>query len=165
MVSIGVPVYNGEKYICRALDSLLAQEYQNIGLIISDNCSTDNTFEICKGYAKQYPQIHLYRTETNIGAIANFRLVLEKAQGKYFFWAAADDYWHPEFISVLIKELETYPEAGVAMCAFDRVWENGALFNTIRFIDKDNPNHRSYYQMLKSITSRGKKYNLKNGLC
>jgi hypothetical protein len=74
-------------------------------------------------------------------------------------WAAVDDCWRPEFVCVLVKELESHSEAGVAMCAIDRVCENGDLFDTIRFTDEDNPNYRSYYQMLKSLTS-SKKYNL-----
>jgi len=159
LVSIGMPAYNGEQYIRKALDSLLAQDYENFELIISDNASTDSTLQICRAYAARDNRISIHVHTHNVGGLANFKTVLEQASGKYFMWAAVDDCWLPDFIEVLVKELEAHPEAGVAMCAVDRVWENGDLFDTIRFINKDNSNHRSYYQMLKSLTS-GKKYNL-----
>lgn len=159
LVSIGMPAYNGERYIRKALDSLLAQDYENFELIISDNASTDSTLHICREYADKDRRIRVYVQSRNIGAIANFKTVLEMARGKYFMWAAVDDCWLPGFVKALIDELEIHSEAGVAMCAVDRVYENGDLFDTIRFINKDNPNYRSYYQMLKSLTS-GKKYNL-----
>ncbi len=159
LVSIGMPVYNGERFIKKALDSLLSQDYENFELIISDNASTDSTLQICREYVARDSRIRFHKHSRNVGALANFKTVLGLAQGKYFMWAAVDDYWLPEFIGVLVKELESHPDAGVAMCAIDRVSENGGLFDTIRFINRDNPNYRNYYQMLKSLTS-AKKYNL-----
>ena len=159
LVSIGMPVYNGERYIRRALDSLLDQDYKNFELIISDNASTDATLQICKEYAARDNRIIIHTHSRNVGSLANFKTVLELAQGKYFMWAAVDDCWFPEFISELVNGLETHTEAGVAMSAVDRVYEDGALLDTIRFKDKDDPNGRTYYQMMKSLTS-SKKYNL-----
>lgn len=159
LVSIGMPVYNGEQYIRKALDSLLAQDYKNFELTISDNASTDATLQICNEYAARDKRIRVYVQSRNIGASANFKTVLAMARGKYFMWAALDDYWLPEFVSSMVKELETHPEAGVAMCAVERVYEDGTLFDIIRFENKDNPNNRTYYQMMLSLTS-SKKYNL-----
>ena len=159
LVSIGMPAYNGEKFIKRAIDSLLVQTYSNFELIVSDNASDDSTWEILNRYAAKDKRIRLYRQEYNIGALGNFRFVLSKASGKYFVWAAVDDLWMPGFVDNMVKELESHADAGIAMCAVDRVWENGELVDTIRFIDRDNPNHTTYYQMLKKLTST-KKYNL-----
>lgn len=159
LVSIGMPAYNGEQCIRRALDSLLVQDYNNFELIISDNASTDATLQICKEYADSDNRIRIHTHPHNVGSLANFKTVLEIASGKYFMWAACDDYWLPEFISTLIKELEKHPEAGVAMCAVERVYEDGTLFDTIRFKGNDDPNSRTNYQMMKSLTSP-KKYNL-----
>ena len=159
LVSIGMPAYNGEQYLRKALDSLLAQDYENFELLISDNASTDATFQICQEYAERDKHIRVYRNEHNLGALKNFQVVLEKARGKYFMWAAVDDCWLPGFVTTLVKELEKHPEAGVAMCAVDRIDNDGVLFDTIRFKDRDNPNGRTYYQMMKSLTSF-KKYNL-----
>ena len=69
LVSIGVPVYNGEKGLALALDSLLCQNYKNLEIIISDNCSTDNTSDICKQYASKDSRITYYRFEENKGSI------------------------------------------------------------------------------------------------
>ena len=90
-VSIGMPVFNGAQYIREAIDSLLAQTFADFELIISDNASADATQEICEKYAEQDPRIRYVRQSKNIGAIANFKFVLDQARAKYFMWAAHDD--------------------------------------------------------------------------
>jgi len=72
-----MPVYNGEKYIREALDSLLAQTFTDFELIISDNASTDGTQVICEEYAARDPRIRYVRQRENRGAVANFRFVLD----------------------------------------------------------------------------------------
>ncbi len=109
LVSIGMPVYNGEKYIRRALDSLLAQDYEDFELIISDNASTDGTPQICRAYAARDARITYYRTEQNMGAIRNFNRVFELARGKYFLWAAADDWRAPNYLRHCVACLERDP--------------------------------------------------------
>lgn len=98
-VSIGMPVYNGEKFICNALDSLLAQTYRNFELIISDNASNDKTECICREYASRDKRIHYIRQQQNKGAATNFQFVLDQATGEYFMWAAYDDCWKPHYIN------------------------------------------------------------------
>lgn len=83
-VSIGMPVYNGEQFLKDALDSILAQTFDNFELIISDNTSTDNTQEICKAYSAKDQRICYYRNEKNLGAAWNFNRVFELARGEYF---------------------------------------------------------------------------------
>lgn len=100
-VSIGMPVYNGEKYIREALDSLLAQTFSDFELIISDNCSTDKTQEICIEYSAKDSRIRYINQLTNIGITANFEFVLKEAQAKYFMWAASDDFWSNNWIELL----------------------------------------------------------------
>ena len=95
LVSIGMPVYNSERFIRRALDSLLTQQYENFELIISDNASTDNTSKIAQEYAVCEKRIILDANSHNSGVIKNFIKVLRLAKGKYFMWAAADDFWEP----------------------------------------------------------------------
>lgn len=159
LVSIGVPVYDGEKYIRRALDSLLAQDYENFELIISDNASTDDTLQICRRYATRDKRIRLNVNTYNLGVVPNFRAVLEMARGEYFMWAAVDDFWYPNFISTLLNELIKYPDVGVAMCAVERVREDGTFHDLIRFNDKDNPNRKSHLAMCLAFPSL-LKYNL-----
>ena len=105
-VSIGMPVYNGEKFIREALDSLLAQTFTDFELIISDNASTDGTEAICREYAARDSRIRCVRQSENRGACANFQFVLDEAKGEYFMWAAADDKWDKEWITVLLHNFE-----------------------------------------------------------
>jgi len=105
-VRIGFPVYNGEKQIKTALDSLIAQTFTNFELIISDNASTDKTGTICQEYAKKDKRIRYIRQETNMGIVWNFNFVLQEANTEFFMWASADDVWHHEFIQRNFKFLE-----------------------------------------------------------
>ena len=106
LVSIGMPVYNGEDYLPLGLDSLLKQDYENFELIISDNASTDNTQEICLEYVARDKRIRYERNYKNIGAAKNFARVLEEASGHYFMWAAHDDLWDKTYISKCVSKLE-----------------------------------------------------------
>jgi len=105
-VSIGLPVYNGQKYLACALDSLLAQTYTDFELIISDNASTDDTIEICREYGARDKRVRVERQHENIGAVGNFNRVFELSQGEYFKWAACDDVCAPEFLARCIGVLD-----------------------------------------------------------
>lgn len=110
-VSIGLPVYNGEKYIEAAVDSILAQTYSDFELIISDNASTDRTAEICQTYAAQDKRIHYHCNHKNLGAAPNFNRVFELSSGQYFKWAAYDDLIAPDFLEKCVQELNQNPVA------------------------------------------------------
>jgi len=105
-VSIGMPVYNGEKFVRDAINFILAQTFTNFELIISDNASSDSTEFICREYVNRDPRIKYIRQNKNMGAAANFQFVLDEAVGDYFMWAAADDKWLPAFISECYAVLE-----------------------------------------------------------
>ena len=106
-IFIGLPVFNGEKYIAQAIDSVLSQTYTNYILFISDNCSTDSTQEICLQYEKQEARVKYFKQENNIGAKNNF-LFLKKESEKYnlgyFIFIAYDDYWSPQYL----QDLQTF---------------------------------------------------------
>ncbi len=112
-VSIGMPVYNGEKYLKDALDSLLGQTFTDFELIVSDNASTDNTETICQNYAKRDHRIKYIRQPKNGGAWNNFQFVLHAASGEYFMWAACDDIWHPSWVSNLYEKLKSTKNTAV----------------------------------------------------
>lgn len=116
-ISIGMPVYNGERYIREALDSLLGQSFENFELIISDNASNDSTQSICLQYAESDARIKYFRQVSNMGAAANFKFVLEQAVGTYFMWAAYDDKWSSKWLE---RTLSVVREPGVIM-AFAQV--------------------------------------------
>jgi glycosyltransferase involved in cell wall biosynthesis len=108
-VSIGMPVYNGEKYIREALDSILEQTFKDFELIISDNCSTDKTQEICREYAIKDSRVKYIIQSENIGVALNFEFVLNAAQAKYFIWAASDDFWSNNWLELLHSSVSQYP--------------------------------------------------------
>lgn len=97
-VSIGMPVYNGAKYIREALDSVVAQTYSDFELLISDNVSDDETQAICNEYCKKDPRFKYFRQAKNIGGFGNFKFVLQEARGGLFTWLAHDDVLQPEFL-------------------------------------------------------------------
>lgn len=106
LVSIGIPLYNCEDRVVNLLNFFLEQSYENIEIVISDNCSTDKTFDIVKQKYGNNNKIKLYNQRTNIGATNNFNFVLEKSIGKYFMWAAYDDEWNFDYIKNGIEQLE-----------------------------------------------------------
>jgi glycosyltransferase involved in cell wall biosynthesis len=144
LISIGLPVYNGEHFIRQALDSLLAQDYQNLEIIISDNFSTDATVPICREYAASDNRINIHQQSRNEGVWTNFKFVLNEAQGEYFMWAAADDYWFPGFISTLYDDLKSEDEAAVALSSIKRIWEDKTDRDIIGFLGSDDPNNKSH---------------------
>lgn len=117
-ISIGMPVYNGEKYIREALDTLLSQSFTDFELIISDNASTDSTEAICRSYAEADTRVRYFRQAQNLGAEGNFKFVLEQACGEYFMWAAHDDRWSKNWLEQLLaahreKAILTFGEVEV----------------------------------------------------
>lgn len=108
-VSIGLPVYNGVRFLPDALTSLLAQEHVQFELLISDNASTDATEPLCR--ALRDPRIRYVRQSVNRGAAWNFAYVLAHATAPYFLWAAADDRWAPTFLRRCRRELDAHPDA------------------------------------------------------
>ena len=133
-VTIGLPVYNGERYLAEALDSLLAQTFRDFELIISDNASTDRTPEICQEYAARDPRIRYERLEANIGGFRNHNRVVKFARGEYFTWAAHDDRREPEHLARCVERLDADPE--IVLCFTDqrRIDEEGAALPPQAFL-------------------------------
>jgi glycosyltransferase involved in cell wall biosynthesis len=118
-VQIGMPVYNGAKFIESALRSLSSQSFQDWELLIADNASVDATEEICRGYVEADDRIRYFRHEDNIGAPSNFKWLLDHATAPYFMWAAADDIWGPEFVSSCYSRLSAQRDCGMAFTGLD----------------------------------------------
>jgi len=114
LVSIGLPVYNGENFIREAIESILAQTFGDFELIIADNASPDNTEYICRSYAAADPRVHYYRNKENLGGAYNHNKVFSLAQGKYFKWAAHDDKIAPQYLQQCVDVLEKYPSVVLA---------------------------------------------------
>jgi len=107
LVSIGVPTCDRALLLERALNSLIAQDYPNLEIIVSDNASNDKTPKACAHTLQQYPFIRYSRISSRTTALENFKRVLLLAAGKYFMWAADDDLWEPNFVSTLVSYLES----------------------------------------------------------
>jgi len=110
-VCIGLPVYNGGRYLRRAIESILSQTYQDLELVISDNGSIDKTQEICESFRSADPRVRYYRSPVNNGAMWNFNRCVELSSGKYFKWHAHDDILEPTFIERCVERLEAEPDA------------------------------------------------------
>lgn len=105
-VSIGMPVYNGERYIAEAIESLLAQTFTDFELILSDNASTDDTESICRSYADRDSRIRYCRQQENQGAFWNFNSLFELCRGTYFKWFPHDDTCAPTFLERCVEVLD-----------------------------------------------------------
>ncbi len=112
-VSVGLPVYNGDAYLEQALASLLAQDFEDFELIISDNGSTDRTEAICRRAADRDARVRHVRHATNRGAAWNFNHVVTLARGEYFRWACHDDTCEPEHLGRLVEALDSAPSSVV----------------------------------------------------
>jgi glycosyltransferase involved in cell wall biosynthesis len=113
-VSFGLPVYNGERFVAKAIQSLLDQTFTDFEVIVCDNASTDSTSEICEEFARLDSRIRYYRQEINIGAKANFNRVFEYSRGKYFKWVAADDVCGPRYLELTVGALDREPAVVLA---------------------------------------------------
>jgi glycosyltransferase involved in cell wall biosynthesis len=150
LVSVGLFVYNGERFIEDALRSILNQTLTDFELIISDNASTDRTGEIAQAYAKRDDRIRYYRSEKNMGAGWNACRVYELATGKYFKWAAVDDLLEPDLLRRCVEILERDPGCVVAYAKTKEVDENGTFIKnyvTPMKADSDDPVAR-FHEML-----------------
>lgn len=114
VVSVGVPVFNGERFLAETLDALLEQTYDDLEIVICDNASTDGTPDICRAYAERDSRISFHRNEKNLGAAENYCRVFHLSRGRYFKWAAADDLCSPDMIERCVSVLDRDP--GVVLC-------------------------------------------------
>lgn len=122
-VDVLLATYNGEKYIREQIESILNQTYKNIRLIISDDCSKDNTPEILKEYEKNDNRVELYIQEENLGVVKNIEFLLGKVKDKYYMLSDQDDVWLPEKIE---KSLETLINKNVDL-----------VFGDLEVVDQD----------------------------
>jgi glycosyltransferase involved in cell wall biosynthesis len=124
-VVVGLPVYNGGKYLETALESLIAQEYPLLKIFVSDNASTDETEQIVRSYKARDSRIIYHRMPTNVGSLENFRFVLRETQSEFFMWAAHDDIWPANFVSSAVDCLLDDHNAVMANSTTRLIDENG----------------------------------------
>ena len=113
-VSIGLPVYNGERYLAQAIRSLLAQTFGDFELHLCDNASTDGTSAICRRFTAEDSRVRYHRNDRNLGAAPNFNRAFGLARGRYFKWAAHDDLYAPTYLARCVEVLDSQPQ--VVLC-------------------------------------------------
>lgn len=113
-VSLGLPVYNGEKFLVKALESVLAQTLQDFELIVSDNASMDWSREIIRAYAMKDSRIRFYRQPINIGVARNFNFIVRQARAPYFKFVSANDEYAPGLLAECLDVLRN--DASVVLC-------------------------------------------------
>lgn len=118
-LSVGLAVYNGERYLEQAIESILSQTFADFELIISDNASTDRTGDIARHYAAIDDRVRYHRNDTNIGGANNENLTFQLARGRYFRLAAHDDRCAPGLFEACVGVLESRPD--VVLCYSDIV--------------------------------------------
>jgi glycosyltransferase involved in cell wall biosynthesis len=106
-------VFNGGVFLPETLACLVAQDFHDFELIISDNASTDDTEAICRDYAARDPRIRYMRNSTNLGAAANYNRLVELARAPYFKWAAYDDLLAPSYVRRCVELLDSSPPSVV----------------------------------------------------
>jgi glycosyltransferase involved in cell wall biosynthesis len=124
-LDIGVPVFNGERFLQRTVESLLAQTFDAFEMVISDNASTDGTEKIARDLMAADPRVAYHRQPRNLGLAANYSFLARRASAPYFTWANCDDIYDPRFLERCIEVLER--DAGVVL-AYART----------RFIDEED---------------------------
>ena len=120
-----VPTWNAEAFIGPTLDSLRAQTYPNLEVLISDDASTDSTAEICERYAAEDGRFSVIRQPRNLGWIGNVNTLFERAEGTLVLMAFHDDLLAPRYIDECVAALERNPGAVVAYSDITLIWQDG----------------------------------------
>jgi len=159
-VSIGMPVYNAELYLEEALSSLLAQDFEDFEIVISDNCSTDGTRDIIEKFAALDDRIQVFRQKENIGAMANFGAVLDYATGDYFMWRSYDDWSDKNYISALCKLLDENPECSLAAPRIVRTLPDKSTSAVVEFPEFQKQDQLDFVKQLLRKCQTGWLYGL-----
>jgi glycosyltransferase involved in cell wall biosynthesis len=126
LASIGLPTYNRAKDLDRAIRSALAQDYDNLELIVCDNGSTDGTERLCREFAARDARVRYLRHPTNLGPGANFRRALAESRGEFFMWLGDDDWIDPSYVSQCADILMKDQSCSLA-CGVDHYYVGGKL--------------------------------------
>lgn len=110
-IFIGMPCFNSEQFIRRAIESIIAQDFANFKLVISDNASTDDSFEIARSYALRDSRIIALQHPSNLGAAENFRSLLDMADAPFLMFAGSHDFWGNDYVGSLLSVFRSNPDA------------------------------------------------------
>ena len=114
-VALGIPAYKAGRWISSCLDSILAQTVTDFEVVISDHCSPDDTYEVCRAYAQRDPRIRVVRQPENVGIAVNHNVTFQETSAPFFCWVSANDVYEPTFLERCLAVLESDP--GVVLVA------------------------------------------------
>lgn len=134
-VSFAIPVRNGERFLGRALESILAQDFDNFEVVVCDNASTDGTGDIVQRFAKRNHRVRYIRNEVDIGQIENFNRVYELSRGDFIRWMGADDWLDPDYARKCVAALDARPDAVGVTTQWRLVDDEGQ----VEFLDVSGP--------------------------
>ncbi len=129
-ISIVIPCYRGETFLSKAIDSVLAQSFADLEVIIVDDCSPDRCAEIAKEYARRDSRVRLIQRESNGGVARAWNTGFSAARGHYFLRLAQDDWLSPDAIGLMSGFLDAHPDVGLTYAPMDIVTETGELLVT-----------------------------------
>ena len=132
-LTLGLPVYNGERYLAASLDALLAQTFTDFELIISDNGSTDGTGAIARRYESIDPRVRYVHHPRNLGSSFNHNFVIEQARGEFFKWVSDDDLYAPDLLQRCIDALDARPEIVLAHAWTAFIDDEGSITDTVDY--------------------------------
>ena len=139
-LTVGLPVYNGEKFLAQSLDALLGQTYADFELLISDNTSTDDTAMICARYQAQDPRVRYFRQPRNIGCAPNHNFLVGQARGEFFKWASDDDLYACNLLERCVDALDKYPDVVLAHSFTAIIDDAGSVIKTVKYsLDSAGP--------------------------
>ena len=145
MVTVGVPVFNGETFLAESLDSLRRQTVRDIEVIISDNGSTDRSVQIAERFCEQDPRFRLIRHKVNQGGAFNHNFVVDQARAPFFKWGSHDDVCGPTLLERSIEILSQNPDAVLAYSDVQYIDNHGRHLKELRRslnIESDSPSGR-----------------------
>jgi len=143
LVSIALATYNGEKFLKAQLESIYAQTYKNIEVVVTDDCSDDRTLEILEQYREQHG-LKYYQNDTNLGVVKNFERAISFCRGEYIALADQDDIWLDNKIELLVNH----------------IGNSSMIFTDAKLIDeKGNVIQKSFHESTKEYIPTVDAYN------
>lgn len=134
-VSILIPVYNTEAYIAQTIESVLNQTFTDFELVIVDDCSTDNTYQICQTYAQKDTRIRLFKNEKNLGMMPNWNHGIDLCNPAATYWGKldADDYWHKSMLGDCVGILDEQEDVGMVCTRYIYINENNNVIENSEY--------------------------------
>ena len=156
-------MYNAEKFIGKAIETVLSQTYENWEMLIMNDVSTDNSLAVVNEFAKKDDRIKVVNTEKNMGVVKGRNHLIDLARGKYIAFLDADDYWHSEKLEKQIQFMKE-KNASISCTEYTRVRENGEKINEvvikseISYTDMLKNNYLGCLTVMYDVEKVGKRY-------